>query len=277
VVDNANSTVNALNPGDVLTESFNYSVLDHPGGLTDIAILTITIEGAQDGNATANTLSAGEAGGVNNSSGGFAGRGDLLDNPTLPPGTVVSGIRLGDTPGSGAAGTVDAAGNLVLTGLYGTLTVNPNGDSIYRINNSNPVVDALDPGDTLSEFFNYDVSDGNGTSTAVLTVNIQGSNDTPVAANDSGTAVEAGGTFNGTAGSNAIGDVISNDRDVDGNDGANSVAPPLATITAAITASGKTFGMRLTMPASTERKAMARITPITVTSSRRLEPRSRTS
>ncbi|NDG74139.1 MAG: isopeptide-forming domain-containing fimbrial protein [Synechococcaceae bacterium WB8_1B_136] len=232
VVDNANATVDALNPGDVLTESFNYSVLDHPGGLTDIAILTITIEGAQDGNATANTLIAGEAGGVNNGSGGFPGRGDLLDNPTLPPGTVVSAIRLGNTPGSGAAGSVDAAGNLVLTGLYGTLTVKPNGDSIYRINNSNPVVDALDPGDTLSEFFNYDVSDGNGTSTAVLTVNIQGSNDTPVAANDSGTAVEAGGTLNGTAGSNASGNVISNDRDVDGNDGANSVAPPLATITA---------------------------------------------
>ena len=190
VVDNANSSVDALNPGDVLTESFNYSVLDHPGGLTDIAILTITIEGAQDGNATANTLIAGEAGGVNNSFGGFTGRGDLLDNTTLPPGTVVSAIRLGDTPGSGNAGSVDAAGNLVLTGLYGTLTVNPNGDSIYRINNSNPVVDALDPGDSLSEFFNYDVSDGFGTTTAVLTVNIRGNNDTPVAANDSGTAVE---------------------------------------------------------------------------------------
>jgi fimbrial isopeptide formation D2 family protein/uncharacterized repeat protein (TIGR01451 family) len=231
VVDNANPTVGTLNPGDVLTESFNYSVLDHPGGLTDIAILTITIEGSQDGNATANTLIAGEAGGVNNSSGGFAGRGDLLD-PSLPAGTSVIAIRTGDTPGSGTAGSIDAAGNFVLTGLYGTLTVNPNGDSIYRINNSNPVVDVLDPGDTLSEFFNYDVSDGNGTSTAVLTVNIQGSNDAPVAANDSGTAVEAGGTLNGTAGSDSTGDVISNDRDVDGNDGANSVAPPLATITA---------------------------------------------
>ncbi|MCP9823492.1 VCBS domain-containing protein [Cyanobium sp. L1E-Cus] len=231
VVDNANPSVDALNPGDVLTESFNYSVLDHPGGLTDIAILTITIEGAQDGNATANTLIAGEAGGVNNSSGGFAGRGDLLD-PSLPAGTSVIAIRTGDTPGSGTAGSVDAAGNLVLTGIYGTLTVNPNGDSIYRINNSNPVVDALDPGDTLSEFFNYDFSDGVGTSTAVLTVNIGGSNDTPVANNDSGTAVEAGGTQNGTAGSDAGGNVISNDRDVDNNDGANSAAPPLATITA---------------------------------------------
>ena len=231
-LDNANPTVGALNPGDVLTESFNYSVLDHPGGLTDIAILTITIEGAEDGNATANTLIAGEAGGVNNSSGGFAGRGDLLDNPTLPPGSVVSAIRLGNTPGSGDVGSFDGSGNFVLTGLYGTLTVNPNGDSIYRINNSNPVVDVLDPGETLSEFFNYDVSDGVGTSTAVLTVNIRGNNDTPVAADDSGTAVEAGGTLNGTAGNDASGDVISNDRDVDGNDGANSVAPPLATITA---------------------------------------------
>ena len=57
---------------------------------------------------------------------------------------------------------------------------------------------------------------------------------------------------------------------------AGSRCLPVATITAPITARGKTLGMRLTRPASGERKASARIVPITTTSRARLEPRSRT-
>jgi VCBS repeat-containing protein len=48
VVDNNNLTVERLNVGDQLAESFNYTVLDHPGGLIDTAVLTLTIEGTND-------------------------------------------------------------------------------------------------------------------------------------------------------------------------------------------------------------------------------------
>ncbi len=44
---------------------------------------------------------------------------------------------------------------------------------------------------------------------------IQGANDTPTAVTDTGTAVEAGGVANGTAGSTGIGNVLTNDTDVD--------------------------------------------------------------
>ena len=217
-VDNANPAVEALLPGQTLSEAFNYTVLDHLAGLTDIAVLTITIEGAIDGHLTDNTLNAKEAGGVNNNTRGFPGAGDLLDDSTLPIGTEVIAIRTGALIGAGTPGTSVGAGTFELTGLYGTLTVNASGDSIYNVSDSVLVVDALNPGDTLTEFFNYDYGDGFGTNSAVITVNIEGSNDAPVAANDTGTAIEAGGTFNSTAGSDVTGNVLTNDSDVDSND-----------------------------------------------------------
>gem|GEM_PF-670163 len=218
VVDNANPAVEALIPGQTLSEAFNYTVLDHLGGLTDIAVLTITINGAIDGNLTDNTLNAKEAGGVNNNTGGFPGAGDLLDDPTLPAGTVVIAIRTGALIGAGTPGTSVGAGTFVITGLYGTLTVDASGNAIYTVNNSDPNIDALNPGDTRTEFFNYDYSDGLGTNSAVIAVNIEGTNDAPVAANDTGTAIEAGGTLNSTAGSDVTGNVLTNDSDVDSND-----------------------------------------------------------
>ncbi len=59
---------------------------------------------------------------------------------------------------------------------------------------------------------------GGLTSTAQITVTIQGANDAPVAFNDTGTAIEAGGIANSMPGSNATGNVLSNDTDVDSGD-----------------------------------------------------------
>ena len=53
------------------------------------------------------------------------------------------------------------------------------------------------------------------TSLATVTITIQGSNDNPVAVADTGIAVEAGGYANATPGSNATGNVLANDTDVD--------------------------------------------------------------
>ena len=56
---------------------------------------------------------------------------------------------------------------------------------------------------TLTDTFSYTISDGHGgTSTTQVTVTIHGQNDNPVANNDTATATEAGGTNNGTAGTN---------------------------------------------------------------------------
>jgi hypothetical protein len=81
-------------------------------------------------------------------------------------------------------------------------------------------VEALNPGDTLSEAFNYTLLDHPSglTDSAVLMLTILGRNDAPVAIDDAGSALEAGGTSNGTPGANASGNVLTNDTDVDSND-----------------------------------------------------------
>src|SRR5262249_41214585 len=74
---------------------------------------------------------------------------------------------------------------------------------------------ALNVGSTITDSFNYTVSDGTLTDIAVLTITINGADDAPVGVNDVGTATEAGGTLNGTAGADATGNALTNDTDVD--------------------------------------------------------------
>ena len=76
----------------------------------------------------------------------------------------------------------------------------------------NATVEALNVGGTLTDSFSYQVSDGQGgVASATLTVTIHGTDDAPVAVADAGSATEAGIT----AGSNATGNVLTNDTDVD--------------------------------------------------------------
>ncbi len=56
------------------------------------------------------------------------------------------------------------------------------------------------------------------TSTATITITIHGADDTAVPTDDSGNAIERGGISNGSAGSNATGNVLTNDSDPDAGD-----------------------------------------------------------
>ena len=104
-----------------------------------------------------------------------------------------------------------------LAGAYGTITIDADGRFTYVVDNANPLVEELrTAGDTLIDEFTYTVSDIYGaTDQATITVIITGANDNPVADDDAGTAVEAGGIANATPGADATGDVLANDTDVD--------------------------------------------------------------
>ena len=81
--------------------------------------------------------------------------GDILSNDTdndASPTHTITAIRIGSTAGSGTAGTVGSA----LTGTYGQLTLNANGSYSYTANQD--AADALDVGDTVSDYFNYTVT-----------------------------------------------------------------------------------------------------------------------
>ena len=85
------------------------------------------------------------------------------DSDTL----TVTAIRTGSSEGSGTAGSVGSA----LDGTYGQLTIAANGSYTYVANQD--AADALDPGDVVTDTFNYTVSDGQGeTDIAVLTITV---------------------------------------------------------------------------------------------------------
>ena len=109
--------------------------------------------------------------------------------------------------------TTDLAGNFVVTNTYGTLTVHTDGSYSFV---ANAAFDALTAGDTPSEQFTFTVSDGHTSADQTLTINITGTNDTPVvnavttSAADTA-ALDAGSTV-------ASGNLLATDSDRDAGD-----------------------------------------------------------
>ncbi|WP_106853534.1 VCBS domain-containing protein [Caballeronia novacaledonica] len=195
-----------------------------PGEAADarvvVSTLPITVIAVNDPPvANADTTSATEAGGNANDTPGVNPTGNLLTNDTdvdiATNGDALHVVQISNS--SGASVAVPAIGPVTLAGLYGTLGVGPNGGYQYFVDNNNAAVQALRlSGQTLTERFTYVVNDSaNASATTTLTVTIHGANDTPIGVDDNGSATEAGGVANGTPGSNATGNVLSNDTDVD--------------------------------------------------------------
>ena len=116
---------------------------------------------------------------------------------TVTSGNLFSGSTNGDvadylgadntaTPVSGISfnGAAKSVGTLFASN-YGSLTINADGSYTYSLDNSNAAVNALNGTQTLTEFFTYTITDADGgTSSATLTITINGINDAPVAHND---------------------------------------------------------------------------------------------
>ena len=122
-----------------------------------------------------------EMGGTSNAAHGHKAVGNVLDNDTDNENDplAVTAVRLGDVENSGTAGTLGQP----LEGLYGSLVLNADGSYVYRIDQRNPLVDRLNEGDTLTEYFNYTLTDGSSFDRAILTITIVGSTDAPVVTN----------------------------------------------------------------------------------------------
>lgn len=211
-VNSADPAIRALTANQSLDVVFTYRIHDS-GGLTDLAQLVITVTGVNDPPIVQPVvIHATEAGGLLNNVPGLDPTGSIRGSYTDPDGDVLT-ITAVVSP-SGANGTVGAD----LAGNHGTLLLNADGSYRFLVNNLDPAVQSLRTyNDTLTEVFTYTVSDGQGKSVSrTFTVIIHGQNDTPIAADDTGTAIEAGGTLNTTPGAPATGNVLPNDLDVDG-------------------------------------------------------------
>ena len=194
-LDDDNPAVQARNDGQTLTDTFAAFTV---GGTEQL--VTITINGADDaadvtGPVTGAVVEAGE---LNNSNPGTpTATGDLnssdLDNPND------AWTPVGTTPGASG---------------YGSYTLTAAGLWIYTLDNSNPAVQALNVGQTLTDTFTVTTV---GDTQQLVTITITGRNDAAVISGDFIEAVvEAGGVDNLTPGTlTATGDL--NSIDVDGN------------------------------------------------------------
>ncbi|MDY3197491.1 MAG: VCBS domain-containing protein, partial [Pseudomonadaceae bacterium] len=109
--------------------------------------------------------------------------GNVIDGDAAGDGADIEGADsatitdISSTSGNSADDS-DPSGVLVIEGEYGTLTIQPNGEYEYVLNNDNAEVNKLKDGETLTEEFTYTLTDTDGDSdTARLTITINGRTD----------------------------------------------------------------------------------------------------
>ena len=230
------TTDNALlAAGQSALEVFDYTMVD-AGGLTSASKLYITVygTGTNDPVLTNDTGVATESGvAVNNyvhsyantNAAGASVTANVLSNDKESVAASANVIGSGYVAQVGLQGSATApvavdtdssrstVQSATINGAYGSLQINDNGAYTYTVLNTNAAVEALLPGQSLTETFNYQVKNTLtpvGSSWAKLVITIQGTNDAPIAVNDAATAY---------AGSLAeTGNVLSNDTDVDSGD-----------------------------------------------------------
>ena len=139
------------------TDSFTYIANDGTAN-SNIATVTITVCGVNDAPVACDDVTSIKE--------------DTAPNP------VTGNVLANDINPDGDTLTVTNAGIITLN--YGVLELNTDGSYTYTLNNSNPAVNALNDGQTLTDSFTYNISDGQGgTASAYLNVTINGTTDVP--------------------------------------------------------------------------------------------------
>ncbi|MCZ8133621.1 MAG: cadherin-like domain-containing protein, partial [Rhodobacteraceae bacterium] len=162
---------NSLPENAVITETFTAVVKDGKGGSASQTV-TITINGTNDAPVIVLEPSASVVTGSISAQGGQA---------------TVAGRVVGIDPDQGdtVSHSILGATNGVATGTYGSLTMSsafPN-NWIYTLNADDPETRALAAGQTGTETFTIQVTDGQGVSRdQTVTITVTGANDAPVLA-----------------------------------------------------------------------------------------------
>ncbi len=200
VLNTGLAVVQGLDSGEILTETFNYTMQDADGDPSS-AQITITITGSND-TPTLSVI------GAQVFEAGLATGSDASANSEFATGTFTLGDvdGLDDIQSVSINGTAVAIGSLVgssFAGAHGTLTVTGydvlTGIATYQYQLTSPTTDVADVAET--DTFAVSVSDGTASASANLVIDIV--DDVPTAANDAFSLSED------TA--SVIGNVLSND------------------------------------------------------------------
>jgi VCBS repeat-containing protein len=152
-LNNSNPEVQALNVGGILIDTFTVTTVD---GTAQVVTITIT------GNNDAAIISGTSTGSVVEAGG---------DDPGTPVATgTLTAIDADDEDNTFIAVTAPAASSKG----YGTFMMTAAGVWTYTLNNANAEVEALNPGETLTDTFTVTTIDG---TTQVVTIVIHGSGD----------------------------------------------------------------------------------------------------
>ena len=171
-VNDANSAVQALNVGDKLTDSFTVTTIDGTS-----QVVTVTINGAND----ASVISGATTGSVTEDGGTKCDPPTATGTLTVTDVDNTAGFTAVDCPTASDAG-------------YGTFTMTAGGVWIYKLDDSNCAVQALNVGDTLTDTFKVTSLDG---TVELVTVTINGTNDAAIICGTKhGSVIEAGGVAN---------------------------------------------------------------------------------
>ncbi|XZE19693.1 VCBS domain-containing protein [Pirellulaceae bacterium SH449] len=140
--------------------------------------MTINVSNVNEApTANPDTAIAVEAGGTNNGTAGVNPTGNVLTNDTDPDAGDTKEV-IGVSAGVQPLGASPASSPV--SGLYGTITIAADGTYTYTVDNTNPTVQALNVGQSLTDTFTYTMQDSGGlTSTTQITITIQGLNDAP--------------------------------------------------------------------------------------------------
>lgn len=154
------ANVQALAPGQVVKETFAYTVSD--GQAQAAANLVVSVTGQNDGPvANVDTASVSEDTAVQ-------ANGNVLLNDT----DVDTGTTL----------VVNTVGTF--QGQYGSLVLRADGSYTYSLNNTASAVQSLAKGEQVTDTFNYGINDGSGAANAAaqssLVITVTGTNDGPV-------------------------------------------------------------------------------------------------
>ncbi|KOO14992.1 hypothetical protein AKJ18_08235 [Vibrio xuii] len=208
---NGHSAVQALLPGETLTETFLVTVTDDTNdnkssnNASDTETITITIEGSND----TPSITGGTTGSV------------IEDTPAKSSATGKLLALDIDTNDAHSWKVVGEDINGEASGLYGTLTVDDNGQWLYQLDSTRWSTQSIPPGTTEVDAFEVEVTDINGaTESITVDISVAGVNTTPdIVLGDTPTIVEddVPDTISGTFGSgdpdvgdSALWSVISN-------------------------------------------------------------------
>jgi len=167
------SAADDLDAGDVVTDSFNYTVSDGNGG-TDTATIVITVVGVNDAPVAVDDTDSVDVNETTTATNGSSN--DLLTDDTdaddddsmeitaiQPSGGSSSDVSRGSSYNS--SGTE-------VTGTYGTLTIGADGSYTYVADQD--AADNISAGSSETDVFTYTFWDGATTDTGTITITVSG-------------------------------------------------------------------------------------------------------